>query len=201
MIALVRILGWLLGLVYATIPSFWLLVHPWTGFWSRRRSPYRLLLPLWFLLIAVAAIVTWRWRNSTLYHTGLSWIPALTLFVIGIAIYRGTRPHFKREQMIGRAELQPQSHRQQLVTSGIHGRVRHPVYLAHFCMLLGWAVGTGLGVLYALSVFALLTGIAMVLVEERELERRFGEDFRSYKQRVPAVIPRFGNVQPASAER
>jgi protein-S-isoprenylcysteine O-methyltransferase Ste14 len=77
-----------------------------------------------------------------------------------------------------------------LNTSGIRCRVRHPYYLGHLCELLGWTLGTGLLVLYALAIFAVVTGAVMITSEERELESRFGQPYRDYKQRVPAILPR-----------
>ena len=79
---------------------------------------------------------------------------------------------------------------QRLITAGIHSRVRHPVYLAHFCEMLAWSLGTGLAVCYALTAFALLSGAVMTNLEDKELEQRFGEDFRQYKSSVPAMFPR-----------
>jgi protein-S-isoprenylcysteine O-methyltransferase Ste14 len=57
-------------------------------------------------------------------------------------------------------------------------------------MLLGMAVGSGMTVLYSLLAFAVLTGRVMILLEERELEQRFGDEFRDYRRRVPALLPR-----------
>jgi hypothetical protein len=68
--------------------------------------------------------------------------------------------------------------------------VRHPIYLGHLLMLLGWSLGSGLAVLYALTAFAIVTGALMIRWEERELERRFGQQYREYKRRVPAIVPR-----------
>jgi protein-S-isoprenylcysteine O-methyltransferase Ste14 len=80
------------------------------------------------------------------------------------------------------------------VTSGIRARVRHPVYLAHLCEMLAWSVGTGLAVCYALTLFAMITGAVMIRAEDAELERRFGQEYREYRARVPAVLPRLTRV-------
>ena len=34
-----------------------------------------------------------------------------------------------------------------------------------------------------------VTGVFLIMFEDRELEARFGEEYRAYKQRVPAVLP------------
>ena len=56
--------------------------------------------------------------------------------------------------------------------------------------MLAWSIGTGLAVCYGLTVFAILTGIVMTRIEDRELEQRFGEPYRTYRNSVPAVIPK-----------
>ena len=77
-----------------------------------------------------------------------------------------------------------------LVTDGIRARVRHPVYLAHLCEMLAWSVGTGLAVCWGLTVFAAASGALMIRMEDAELEQRFGDAYREYRDSVPAVIPR-----------
>jgi protein-S-isoprenylcysteine O-methyltransferase Ste14 len=80
-----------------------------------------------------------------------------------------------------------------LVTTGIRARVRHPVYLGHLCELIGWSLGTGLAVVYVLTGFAIITGAIMIRMEDDELERRFGEPFRQYRDSTPSVIPRLSS--------
>ncbi len=84
---------------------------------------------------------------------------------------------------------------QRLVTDGIRAHVRHPVYLAHLCEMIAWSVGTGLAVCWALTAFAIATGTVMIRMEDAELEKRFGDAYRNYRDAVPAVLPRL------SAER
>lgn len=68
--------------------------------------------------------------------------------------------------------------------------MRHPFYAAHFFEMLAWSIATGMVVLYAMTVFAVVTGLIMLRFEDWELEQRFGEEYRVYRQRVPALIPR-----------
>jgi protein-S-isoprenylcysteine O-methyltransferase Ste14 len=182
--------AWVIAIIYATVPGYWLLVHPHIEFWRARRARLVMVGPLWALLWLVTGAITWPWRTVALYRAGWEWIPAAVLILAGIVIYIRARHDFTTDQVLGRSELEPQRHEQRLRTSGIRARVRHPYYLGHLCELLGWAVGTGLAVVYALLILAVITGAVMIAAEERELESRFGQAYRDYKQRVPSILPR-----------
>lgn len=183
--------GWMACVVYSTIPSFWLLIHPRVDYWrSRKRSPYLVLLPVWIAMWILLGWLTSRWRHSALYTIPWAWIPAIVLFLIGLWIYSQSGKHFSRAQLGGMPEVLPNHPQHQLVTSGIRSRVRHPVYLAHFCEMLAWSLGTGLAVCFGLTLFAMITGTIMIRLEDAELERRFGKEYRAYRETVPAVLPR-----------
>jgi protein-S-isoprenylcysteine O-methyltransferase Ste14 len=179
--------AWLLAIVYSTIPAYWLLVHPFVDFWRRRGASLRQVGPLWALLWLLAGWLTWPWLHVFLYRTPLAWVPGGLLIAVSLVLYAGSRGELSLDQVLGRAELEPHKHEQRLATAGLRARMRHPLYVAHTADLLGFAVGTGSLALYALSAFAVLTGFLMVHLEERELERRFGDDYRAYKRRVPLL--------------
>jgi methanethiol S-methyltransferase len=124
------------------------------------------------------------------YSNGWPWVPALFLFGIGLWLYSRSSQDFSARQLGGFPEVVSGHHEQRLVMTGIRARVRHPVYLAHLCEMLAWSIGTGLLVCYGLTFFAMVTGAVMIRMEDRELEARFGEEYRRYKARVPAVVPR-----------
>jgi protein-S-isoprenylcysteine O-methyltransferase Ste14 len=182
MLAFLQTIGWLAVIVYASIPSFWLLVHPRVEYWrSRQRSPYRVLIPVWITMWIALGITTAPWRYVLIYQTGWTWIPAAILFFTGVWLYKSSGQHFSGPQLIGVAELLPSHGEQRLVISGIRDRIRHPVYLGHLCEMLGWSIGTGLAVAYALTAFAAVTGVIMIRLEDKELEQRFGEEYRRYR--------------------
>ncbi len=183
--------GWLACIVYSTIPAFWLMIHPFAERWrERRRSPYRVLIPVWMAMWVVMALITERWRLLTLYRTRWGWVPAALLFGIGLYLYLRSAKNFGPKQLGGVPELQSGHPEQKLVTKGIRARVRHPVYLAHLCEMLAWSLGTGLVVCWGLTAFAIATGTVMIRMEDNELAKRFGEEFRKYYASVPAVLPR-----------
>jgi len=184
------LLGWIACIVYSTIPTFWLLIHPRADYWrSRKRSPYLILLPLWIALWIALGLLTSRWRHATLYTTSWTWPPGILLFTTGLWIYSQSAKHFTPAQLGGLPEILPNHREQRLATSGIRGHIRHPVYLAHLLEMLAWSLGTGLAVCYALTAFALLTGSLMIRLEDQELEQRFGEPYRDYRRKVSSILP------------
>jgi protein-S-isoprenylcysteine O-methyltransferase Ste14 len=187
----VETIGWLICAVYSTIPAFWLMIHPFAERWrGRRRSPYRLLVPLWIAMWIVMALITRPWYKITIYQTIWSWAPAMLLFAGGIFLYSKSGKHFTAEQLGGLPEVHGANRDQRLVIEGIRSRVRHPVYLAHLCEMLAWSIGTGLAVCWGLTAFAIITGGVMIRMEDAELEKRFGDSYRAYRRSVPAVLPR-----------
>jgi protein-S-isoprenylcysteine O-methyltransferase Ste14 len=170
---------------------FWLTVHPFIKRWrSAGRRAYTALVPLWFVYSLVAFAIGWRFRHAHLYISWMSWVPAVLFFLMGAALYQAARQSFERSKLIGLAELEPSNHPQELITTGIRERVRHPFYLGHFCELFGWMLGTGSLAVAGLVAFSLITGAIMLHVEDVELEERFGEAFRQYRARVPAFLPK-----------
>ena len=188
--AIVRTVGWVIGIIYSTIPAYWLLVHPHIEWWRQRRARLAMVGPLWFGLWLLLGAITWPWHRVVLYDIPPLWIAAVALILTGLFIYGRARQDFSTDQVLGRSELEPEKHEQQLNTFGIRARVRHPYYLGHLCELLGWSVGTGLVVLWCLLPFAVITGALMIRAEERELVCRFGDPYREYQRRVPAILPR-----------
>ncbi len=195
--AALDILALLMGSGYSTIPLFWLMMHPFVERWRKLgRRAYVFILPAWVVVIAVVFLILWPFRLAHFYVNWFAWAPAAMFFFLGFSIYRVAFQSFHHTQVSGLAEIEPGRHRQQLVTTGIRSRVRHPIYLGHLCEILGWCVGTGLIALYVLAAFAVITGALMFRVEDRELEARFGEAYREYRARVPALLFRLKTFQP-----
>jgi protein-S-isoprenylcysteine O-methyltransferase Ste14 len=134
--------------------------------------------------------LTWPWRHIQLYRAPWSWIPAAIISAAGLWIYKSSGAGFSARQLGGLPEILEGHLEQRLVISGIRGRVRHPIYLGHLCEMVAWSLCTGLGACYGLTVFALITGVIMIRLEDAELEKRFGVDYREYQKKVPALLPR-----------
>jgi len=75
-------------------------------------------------------------RCAVLRSVGL--VPAAFLFGAGFWLYSKSGQDFSIQQLSGIPEVMPGAREQRLITAGIHSRVRHPAYLAHFCEMLAW---------------------------------------------------------------
>lgn len=81
--------------------------------------------------------------------------------------------------------------RQDLVTSGPYGYVRHPLYATGVVLFvsLGLVAGNWFILLFAL-VALLAVRLVVVPIEEQALLAKFGADYRGYRQRTGALWPR-----------
>jgi protein-S-isoprenylcysteine O-methyltransferase Ste14 len=186
------LIPWMASVLYSSIPLYWFVVHPFAGSWRKMgRSPYRIVLPVWAALIFLLGWISWPWRTVQLYSSPWMWAPAAVLLLVGLTLYSRISSSFGAHKLSGEAELRPGEHAQELVTSGLHSRMRHPIYVAHLTNFAGWTLGSGLlvsDILFAISL--VLTFPLMIWLEERELAARFGARYREYQQRVP-LLPRF----------
>ncbi len=198
MLQLFEIIAWLACVIYSTIPLFWLMIHPFSNFWRTRRwNPFALLVPLWIALWIAVALLTSPWHHDRLYSLSVAWLPAAVLFTTGIWIYRRAGASFSWSQLGGLPEIRtPKAAQRPLAATGIRAHVRHPIYLGHLCEMLAWSTGSGLVVCYCLTTIAIITGVAMIAMEDHELEQRFGQGYTCYKEHVPAIFPRRSPYNP-----
>jgi protein-S-isoprenylcysteine O-methyltransferase Ste14 len=76
-----------------------------------------------------------------------------------------------------------------LHTDGPYRVARHPIYLGILGMLLGSLLLNGFGVWLLLCGGGAAVILAKIPAEERRLRETFGERYRDYQRRVPAVVP------------
>jgi len=133
-------------------------------------------LPVPFLLVPLLARGTMGPRN---------WILGFALIVLGEAI-----------RLAGVAAAGTVTRRrsrtvQRLVTYGIFGWMRNPLYVGNFLIWMGFTVISG--VLWFIPVAVLLFALEYTLIvryEEGVLESIFGQEYLDYKARTPRWIPR-----------
>ena len=142
-------------------------------------------------ILPVTAIVIVPWLIETNFFVSLSLLSAAGMFLItaGFVFLVLTISMFIR---IGRGTLAPWSPTQKLVTTGVYAHVRNPMIAGVFMILLGESMLFGsLNILTWASAFFVINTIYFIISEEPGLEKRFGGEYRQYRQNVPMWIPRF----------
>lgn len=103
-------------------------------------------------------------------------------FVVGLGMVIGANRIFRH---IG-TNVNPSQPTRVLATTGVFTWTRNPMYVGGSIVLLGIAIGCALDWVPLLLVLSLpLVHYGIILREERYLERKFGDEYRSYKKKVP----------------
>lgn len=172
---------------------FWLIIHPWASFWRRwgPRRTYSIVLPL----LAFVGAGLFRFRERLLgpdFGTNYLLVAlAILLFFVIIPLDRQYRKHLRFATLVGLPELSTADQdKGRVLREGIYGVVRHPRYLSAGLGLLANTCFINYGGMYLLILLSVPVGFGMVLLEERELVNRFGEEYRQYQREVPRLIPR-----------
>jgi protein-S-isoprenylcysteine O-methyltransferase Ste14 len=79
--------------------------------------------------------------------------------------------------------------KQKLITSGIYGIVRHPLYLSGLLILVGTNIYFGSKWAWLGAILTLIALLLRIPVEEKHLIKRFGEAYIAYKRQTKAILP------------
>lgn len=180
----------------------WLLV---LGYWAwsarharptERHEPWLTqLLAYWLPLVAAALLLgDGEWfghsllREQFVPHSEPVHAIALATCVVGAALAIWSR-YLLGTNWSSVVELKA-GH--ELVQAGPYRFIRHPIYTGLLLLFLGNAlqVGDWRGLLAVAIVSASFW--RKLRLEERWLQERFGDTYRSYRQRTGALLPRFG---------
>ena len=93
--------------------------------------------------------------------------------------------------LLGFPELAPERYQSKLLTVGIYSRIRHPRYVEMMLFLLAHALLVNYLATYVIVVISGLALWFVVVLEEKELRERFGEEYTQYCEHVPRFVPRF----------
>ena len=159
------------------------------------------MIPTYLIVVPVSVAfgaLLFRFRGSLLgKDLGTSWsLVAIALLLYGVMarLQFQYRKHLSPRTLVGISELSPTGHKQdRLLQEGIYGMVRHPRYLSAGIGVVANLLLSNHAGLYVLMLCLLPAGYLMVVMEERELVERFGEEYRQYQRKVPRIIPRWHN--------
>lgn len=89
---------------------------------------------------------------------------------------------------------------ERLVTSGVYGLVRNPLYLGDLLLFSGYAVLLPLPLAVAFIAFHVVRTRRLIAFEESHLARHHGAAYDDYVRRVPRLWPRFHAPSPATVD-
>jgi len=137
----------------------------------------------------VTFCISWFWMPFTT-QPKMSGLLGMVLSGGGIALFIfgmifAVMAAKKIFQVVGRAgHAEPTS----LVIDGPYRIVRHPIYCGLFLAMLGWSLAWG-GV-YATFLMPLLYLLFRIeaRIEERQVEKKFGDQYVAYREKTPAFF-------------
>jgi protein-S-isoprenylcysteine O-methyltransferase Ste14 len=116
----------------------------------------------------------------------IDFVPAWVLLLLGALLIVAGVPFF----FVSAVAAHRAYREGRLLTRGVYGLCRHPIYAAWVVFLVPGMVliaRTWLGLSLPVFMYVLLR--ILVREEEAYLEDRFGEEYRLYRASVPAVLP------------
>jgi protein-S-isoprenylcysteine O-methyltransferase Ste14 len=145
-----------------------------------------------FIVVGSAFVDPWLFLPR-FFHRWISTIIALVFMVAGWLFANWT---VKVQFSLGRGTPIPLMATQRLIVKRPYTYCRNPMTLGTTAFYLGTAIWMGsLSALGLALVYPVGILIYIKLIEERELEQRFGLEYLEYKRRTPFLIPRFLNEE------
>ena len=93
--------------------------------------------------------------------------------------------------------LAPWSPTRKLIIRGLYAYVRNPMILGVLTVLIGESLAImSLRIIIWAVIFFIMNNIYFILYEEPNLEKKFGDEYREYKNNVPRWLPRVKPFKP-----
>ncbi len=149
---------------------------------------------LWFVMIVggtvYALVKDW---DTPLFSSIAFHIVCALLGIIILKLAFNAAGNGGRELTKGRVGNIPRMETNRLVTTGIYSCMRHPMLFGLTLLPLGWAllIGSPTFIRLIAPVEMLFIVFMVIIFEEMEVKRKFGEAYKSYRKEVPMVSFKF----------
>ena len=170
---------------------WWYVIHPFVGFWRKIGKPITYTVMTVLFLGSVVGLFAVR-DTLVLTDLGTSWImvgvaAVLIIPAIWLAILRAKYLSFGI--LAGVPDLDADGSGGKLLNQGIYAVIRHPRYVEIALGTLAYAAFANYLGGYILALLTIPGIHAVVVIEEKELAERFGEEYEAYRASVPRYIP------------
>jgi len=156
---------------------------------------------IWLLMLIGGAILSinfdklyfFDWFNSLKFHIA-SLIPGYILLKIVLKISRNTGRFLSKT---GREGEIPRLQTNKLVTTGYYKLMRHPMHLGllFFPLAFSLLLGSPTFIMFLAPLEMLFMLIMIKLFEEPEAEKKFGNAYQEYKNKVPFLCFKIACIQ------
>lgn len=168
---------------------------PWYRLFFNATASILILLPLYMTFTAPGEPV-WAWRGGWFYLANGIALLAVLGFLLSLRFYDGS-------EFIGLRQLREREYRvedqESFQLSPLHYHVRHPWYFLGLILI--WTRDMPPAMLLT-AITATLYFVIGTVLEERKLLVYYGDVYRQYQLRVPALIPLpWRHLDGESAER
>lgn len=151
--------------------------------WTIVKNIFSFILPV-TVLILVPRWIEREWTIANGFQTGVGGL----VMLIGLSIVIICISAFIR---IGKGTLAPWSPPKYFVVTGLYLYVRNPMILGVLIVLIGEAITfSSISILQWAGAFFIINTVYFFILEEPQLEKRFGDDYRVYKKSVSRWVPR-----------
>jgi protein-S-isoprenylcysteine O-methyltransferase Ste14 len=176
--------------VYPPVLVFWLVIHSKIDRWRRVGIKAYWIGGLAWPAISIP-ILYYREALFAVRWTPPVWliVAGILAFVLGVMVAVQASRVIPKKTLVGLPELKPATNKQPLMNTGIYGRTRNPIYLAHSLFIFAMAAMTGFAASWALLAIDAIVLPLMIRAEEKELLKRYGSEYREYMARIPRLFP------------
>ncbi|UCC83896.1 MAG: isoprenylcysteine carboxylmethyltransferase family protein [Gemmatimonadota bacterium] len=179
-------------MTYPPAVGWWYVTHPFVDFWRRLGRPaFYTVVTIGSFIIMGAIYLVREPLLAVEYGTNRAlWPLALVVYGVSVYIEIRCRKYLKGKILVGVPELAPDGRGGSLITQGIYRRIRHPRYVAVWLGTVAVALFTNYLAVYIIAIAILPALYLVVVLEEKELRDRFGEEYVKYCEAVPRFFPR-----------
>lgn len=185
-------IGLMVVMCYPVGLLLWLAIHPFAVFWRKLGSVWTYLILSIPSLLFMGGIYLLRKKIMTGdfgTHYPLLGL-AVVFMILGTIMIMKRRRFFNYSQVTGIPEISRVQYPGKLITDGPYALIRNPRYLEMALFTLGYVLLANYLAPYVVYLLSLPLVYLVVILEERELRRRFGKEYDEYCRRVPRFIPR-----------
>lgn len=145
------------------------------------------------LMVILFPYLILNFSQSISFYPSSYLLPAIVLALLGLVILITAHwAVYKPKQWADKKIIFLKAEPNELVTTGIYSYVRNPMLIGIYCILISASII--FSSIYLLLYFLLVCVASIsvsVMVEEKQLEKTFGQEYKQYARKVFRFIPKF----------